>query len=73
MGPETIKDISKWEYDGGWQTIINELVNNNFDVYNVSYENTLNLQNSKGFHGNNDINVSLNHILESRFFIDYFL
>ena len=69
MGPETIKDISKWEYNEGWQTVVNELVKNNYDVYNVSYENTLNLENVKGFHGNNDLNISLNHILESRFFI----
>jgi autotransporter strand-loop-strand O-heptosyltransferase len=68
IAPESLKEIAQWNKDG-WQTIINQLVKHNYDVYNVSYENTMDLQNVKGFHGNDDINVSIDHILESRFFI----
>jgi len=71
MGPETIKEISKWNFNGndGWQTVVNTLHNNGFDVYNISYENTMNLQNVKGFHGHDDINVAIDHIVSSRFFV----
>jgi len=68
IAPESLKEIAQWNKDA-WQTIINELVKHNYDVYNVSYENTMNLQNVKGFHGHDDINVALDHIVESRFFI----
>ena len=71
MGPETIKEISKWNFNGndGWQKVVNALHNNGFDVYNISYENTMNLQNVKGFHGHDDINVAIDHIVSSRFFV----
>jgi len=71
MGPETIKEISKWNFNGndGWQKVVNVLHNNGFDVYNISYENTMNLQNVKGFHGHDDINVAIDHIVSSRFFV----
>ena len=69
IGPESLKEIAKWGQDGGWQVVVDGLHKSNYEVYNVSYENTLNLQNVKGFHGFDDINVALNHILESRFFI----
>jgi autotransporter strand-loop-strand O-heptosyltransferase len=71
MGPETIKEISKWNFNGndGWQAVVNSLKTNGFDVYNISYENTMNLQNVKGFHGFDDLNVAIDHIVSSRFFI----
>jgi autotransporter strand-loop-strand O-heptosyltransferase len=71
IGPETIKEISKWNFNGnnGWQTVVNSLKTNGFDVYNISYENTMNLQNVKGYHGHNDLNVAIDHIISSRFFV----
>jgi autotransporter strand-loop-strand O-heptosyltransferase len=71
IGPETIKEISQWNYNGtqGWQTVVNSLHNFGYNVYNVSYENTMNLQNVKGFHGHDDLNVAIDHIVSSRFFV----
>lgn len=69
IGPESVKKISQWNYPNGWQTIVDKLNDDFFEVYNVSYEDTLNLKNVKGFHGFDNLNVALNHILESRFFI----
>lgn len=71
IGPETIKEISQWNYGGtsGWQEVVNSLHNSGYNVYNVSYENTMNLENVKGFHGHDDINVAIDHIVSSRFFI----
>lgn len=68
IAPESLKSIATWDKDK-WQIIVDELIRSGFEVYNVSYENTLNLKNVKGYHGFDDINVSLNHILESRLFI----
>jgi len=69
IGPESLKEIAKWGQYGEWQEVVDGLNSASYDVFNVSYENTLNLKNVKGFHGFDDINVALNHILESRFFI----
>ena len=71
IAPESTKNIAKWDYFGsyGWQEVVDYLVNEGYEVYNVSYENTMNLKNVKGYHGFDDINVSLNHILESKIFI----
>jgi len=71
IGPETVKEISQWNYNGnkGWQTIVNELVKIGYDVYNISYENTINLENVIGIHGHDDINVAIDNIVSSRFFI----
>jgi autotransporter strand-loop-strand O-heptosyltransferase len=71
IGPETIKEISQWNYGGtsGWQEVVNSLHNGGYNVYNISYENTMNLQNVKGFHGHDDINVAIDHIVSSRFFV----
>jgi autotransporter strand-loop-strand O-heptosyltransferase len=68
IAPESLKEIATWEKQN-WQEIVDSLEKSNFDVYNVSYENTLNLKHVKGFHGFDDINVALSHILESRLFI----
>lgn len=71
IGPETIKEISQWNYNGtnGWQEVVNTLHNGFYSVYNVSYENTMNLQNVIGIHGHDDINVAIDHIVSSRFFV----
>jgi len=71
IGPETIKEISQWNYNGtqGWQDVVNAMHNNGFSVYNISYENTMNLENVKGFHGHDDLNVAIDHIVSSRFFV----
>jgi autotransporter strand-loop-strand O-heptosyltransferase len=68
IGPESLKKIATWEKEK-WQEVVDKIVMSNFEVYNVSYENTLELKNVIGIHGNDDINVSLSHILESRVFI----
>ena len=68
IAPESLKPIATWDRDK-WQKVINALVSYGFEVYNVSYENTLELENVIGVHGNEDLNVSLDHILESRIFI----
>lgn len=71
IGPETIKEISQWNYKGnqGWQEVVDALHNGFYSVYNVSYENTMNLQNVIGIHGHDDINVAIDHIVSSRFFV----
>ena len=71
IAPESLKKIAQWNYDGnlGWQVVVDSLVNFGYEVSNVSYENTMNLKNVKGFHGNNDIRISLFEILESRIFV----
>jgi len=71
MGPETVKKISQWNYNGteGWQTVVNALNSTGYEVYNISYENTMNLENVKGFHGHDDLNVAIDHIISSRFFV----
>ena len=68
IAPESLKSIAQWDRDG-WQSVVDFLVESGFEVFNVSYEDTLKLNNVKGYHGFDDINVSLNHILESRLFI----
>lgn len=71
IGPETIKEISQWNFNGtmGWQTVVNGLKGVGYDVYNVSYENTMNLENVIGVHGHDDINVAIDHIVNSRLFV----
>ncbi len=71
IAPESLKEIAQWNFFGskGWQIVVDEIVKSGYDVYNVSYENTLNLDNVKGYHGFDDINVALKHILQSRVFI----
>ena len=71
MGPETIKEISQWKHNGnmGWQEVVDSLHNGGYDVYNISYENTMNLKNVIGFHGHDDLNVAIDHIVSSRFFV----
>lgn len=71
MGPETIKEISQWKYNEneGWQEVVNALHSGGYNVYNVSYENTMNLKNVIGIHGHDDLNVAIDHIVSSRFFV----
>ena len=71
IAPESLKKIAQWNFFGnyGWQQLVNEIVNSGFIVSNVSYENTINLQNVTGFHGHDDIKVALNEILSSRVFV----
>lgn len=68
IGPESIKKIARWDYENGWQQVIDYLVKNNFIVYNVSYEKKLFLQNVYNLN-NFELNVALNHIVQSRLFI----
>lgn len=68
IAPESLKKIATWDKDK-WQKVVNELVKSGFEVFNVSYENTLELENVVGIHGFDDLNVSLSHILESRLYI----
>jgi autotransporter strand-loop-strand O-heptosyltransferase len=67
IAPESIKNIAKW--DAGWQGVVNYLVDNDFEVFNVSYEDTLKLKNVKDFHGFDDLGIALKHILEAKVFI----
>jgi hypothetical protein len=71
IAPESLKKIARWEHFGsyGWQQIIDYLIGKGFDVFNVSYENTLNLSGVKSFNGFDDINIALDHIVNSRLFI----
>ena len=71
IAPESLKEIAQWNYSGnaGWQQVVNEIVNSGFKISNVSYENTMNLKNVNGVHGNKDIRISLFEILESRLFV----
>jgi autotransporter strand-loop-strand O-heptosyltransferase len=71
IAPESLKKIAKWDYFGGkgWQIVIDYLTSNGYEVYNISYENTLNLKNVHQYNGFNDINIALGHILSSRLFI----
>jgi autotransporter strand-loop-strand O-heptosyltransferase len=71
IAPESLKKIATWDYFGGngWQVVIDYLVSNGYEVYNISYENTLNLKNVQQYNGFNDINIALGHILSSRLFI----
>jgi autotransporter strand-loop-strand O-heptosyltransferase len=68
IAPESLKKIATWDKNK-WQKVVNELVSSGFEVFNVSYENTLELENVTGVHGFDDLNVSLDHILESRIYI----
>lgn len=67
IAPESIKNIAKW--DAGWQEVVDYLTGQGFEVFNISYEDTLKLKNVKDFHGFDDIGVSLKHILEAQLFI----
>lgn len=68
IAPETLKGIAKWD-NNGWQNVVDYLKLQKLSVYNVSYENTMNLKNVIGFHGHDDLNVAIDHIVSSRFFI----
>ena len=71
IAPESLKKIAKWDYFGsyGWQQVVDYLNVQGFDVYNISYENTMNLSGVKSFNGFDDINVALDHVVSSRLFI----
>lgn len=71
IAPESLKKIAKWGYFGsyGWQQVVDYLNSQGFDVFNVSYENTMNLSGVKSFNGFDDINVALDHIVSSKLFI----
>lgn len=69
IAPESLKKIARWDYEGGWQQIVNKLTTSGYSISNVSYENTLNLSGVTNYNGFDDITVSLNEILGSRIFI----
>jgi autotransporter strand-loop-strand O-heptosyltransferase len=69
IAPESLKKIARWDYEGGWQEIVNKLTSSGYEITNVSYENTLNIEGVTNCNGFDDITVSLTHILESKIFI----
>jgi len=71
IAPESIKHIARWDFFGslGWQKVVDYLNASGYEVYNVSYEDTLKLNGVKGYHGFDDINLALGHILEAKIFI----
>lgn len=71
IGPESTKKIAKWNYfeEYGWQVIVDYLKEKNFEIHNVSHENTLRLTGTINHHENDDIVHAIKHICESRVFI----
>jgi autotransporter strand-loop-strand O-heptosyltransferase len=71
IAPESIKKIAVWDYFGnyGWQMVVDYLNENNFKVYNVSYEDTIKLNNVLNFNKEDDLEVATNHIVSSKLFI----
>lgn len=71
IAPESLKKIARWDYFGskGWQIVVDYLNSNGYEVYNISYENTLNLRGVHHYNGFKDINVALGHILSSRLLV----
>jgi autotransporter strand-loop-strand O-heptosyltransferase len=69
IAPESLKKIARWDYPNGWQTVVDHFLQRGYQVYNVSYENYINLEGVINYNGFDDINVSLGHILESSVFV----
>ena len=69
IAPESLKIIARWDVPNGWQDVVNYLREENIDVYNVSYESIIELNEVINYNGFDDINVAIDHIVSSRFFI----
>ena len=69
IAPESLKKIARWEYPNGWQKVVDHFLQRGYQIYNVSYENYINLEGVINYNGFDDINVSLNHILEASVFV----
>ena len=69
IAPESAKKIARWDYHNGWQRVIDFLNENNFSVTNISHENYLNLSGVESSNGIDDLEVAINHIVESGLFI----
>lgn len=69
IAPESLKIIARWDVPQGWQDVVNYLREEGIDVYNVSYESIVELNEVINYNGFDDINVAIDHIVSSRFFI----
>ena len=69
IAPESLKIIARWDIPNGWQDVVDYLRKENIDVYNVSYEEIINLNEVINYNGFDDINVAIDHIVSSRIFI----
>jgi autotransporter strand-loop-strand O-heptosyltransferase len=69
IAPESLKIIARWDVTNGWQDVVDYLRKESIDVYNVSYEDLVNLNEVINYNGFDDINVAIDHIVSSRFFI----
>lgn len=71
IGPETVKKIAAWDHYGnyGWQRVVDFLVKNNYQVYNISYEDKIKLNNVFNSNKKEDLKVAIEHILSSQIFI----
>jgi len=69
IAPESLKKIARWDYPNGWQDVVNYIRSCDMQVYNVSYEDFTQLDEVINYNGFDDINVAIDHIVSSRFFI----
>lgn len=71
IGPESLKKIAQWNYCGnlGWQTIVDYLVSLGYEVHNISFEKTIQLNNVIYHNGHKDINHAIQQLCESQLFI----
>lgn len=71
IGPESLKKIAQWNYCGniGWQMVVDHLVDKGYEVHNISFEKTIQLDNVIYHNGHRDINHAIQQLCESRLFI----
>lgn len=69
IATESLKRIARWDRSGGWADVCFALMDMGYEVHNVSYEKTQEIQGVVYHDGNEDIGGALNHIGESALFI----
>jgi len=69
IATESLKKIAKWDRANGWEEVIKTLLNAGFEIHNVSYEKTTEIEGVIYHDNNNDISEALHHIAESVLFI----
>lgn len=69
IATESLKKIAKWDRPNGWEEVVKALQVAGFEVHNVSYEKTKEIEGVIYHDSNTDIKVAIQHISESVAFI----
>lgn len=69
IATESLNAMAKWTRPGGWQKVVRHLLDLGFEVHNISFERSEEIDGVFYHHGNEDIMAAARHMNESVLFI----